>query len=374
MRHSVHITTVHLPFDNRILYKECRTLCDNGYKVSIIAQHAKAESVYGAEIIPLPFAKNRVQRICGLVPAAFLKSMKLNADIYHIHDPELLAAGLLLKLLKRKPVIYDVHEDYKKQILIKEYIPAFMRRGIAAVFDLTEKLFSRFFDGIIAADENIAKKFRSLKNIVTVLNYPLRDMACPNRDEGAFLKNGTFTLVYVGKITEMRGITQVARALEIIPNDKNIKFKLCGRICPEGYERELRKLKAWERIEYAGWMKPTDIAEILHECDIGISCLLPAPNYLESVPTKLFEYMMAALPVIASNFPALKEIVDVYKCGLTVDPLIPDEIAGAIEYLIAHPREARAMGENGRRIVSKKFSWESEKVKLMEFYGNICGR
>ena len=92
------------------------------------------------------------------------------------------------------------------------------------------------------------------------------------------------------------------------------------------------------------------------------------PNHVNALPNKMFEYMSAGLPVIASNFPLWKEIVEGNKCGLTVNPLSPKEIAEAIRYLLAHPEEARKMGENGRKAVLEKYNWDNESRKLMVFY------
>jgi glycosyltransferase involved in cell wall biosynthesis len=88
-------------------------------------------------------------------------------------------------------------------------------------------------------------------------------------------------------------------------------------------------------------------------------------------PVKLFEYMAAGLPVVASNFPLWKEIVEGNRCGITVDPLDPKAIAQAIEYLLAHPEEARQMGENGRRAVEEKYNWEKEAEKLLALYKEL---
>lgn len=100
----------------------------------------------------------------------------------------------------------------------------------------------------------------------------------------------------------------------------------------------------------------------------------PDPNYVESLPVKLFEYMAAGLPVIASNFPLWKEIVEGNECGLTVDPLNPKEIAETIEYLVKHPEERKRMGENGKRAVKEKYNWEQEAKKLLAVYERLLAK
>ncbi len=102
-----------------------------------------------------------------------------------------------------------------------------------------------------------------------------------------------------------------------------------------------------------------------------MAILHPEPNYIESFPTKLLEYMAAGLPVIASNFPLWKEIIEGNNCGLTVNPLNPREIAKAVEYLLEQSDEARKMGENGRKAVVEKYNWETESRKLIAVYEDL---
>jgi len=109
----------------------------------------------------------------------------------------------------------------------------------------------------------------------------------------------------------------------------------------------------------------------LDKLRVGLVLFYPEPNQINSQPNKLFEYMSAEIPIVASNFPLWKEIVEGNQCGICVDPLNPEEIARAIEYLITHPDEAQRMGENGRKAVIEKYNWESESKKLIELYRKI---
>jgi len=120
-----------------------------------------------------------------------------------------------------------------------------------------------------------------------------------------------------------------------------------------------------------GKVKHEEVYTILPRCHVGMAILHPTPNNIESVVTKLFEYMAVGLPVIASNFPLYKELIEGNNCGLTVDPLNPREIAQAVEYLIEHPDEARKMGENGRKAVVVKYNWETESKKLIDVYEDL---
>jgi glycosyltransferase involved in cell wall biosynthesis len=81
--------------------------------------------------------------------------------------------------------------------------------------------------------------------------------------------------------------------------------------------------------------------------------------------------MLVGLPVVASDFPLYKEVVESSRCGLLVDPTRPEEIARAMEHLIEHPQEAKQMGENGRRAVLEKFNWEKESQRLLQIYDTV---
>jgi glycosyltransferase involved in cell wall biosynthesis len=99
--------------------------------------------------------------------------------------------------------------------------------------------------------------------------------------------------------------------------------------------------------------------------------LHPIRTYLDSLPVKMFEYMAAGIPVIASDFPLWREIVVGHKCGICVDPMDPRAIACAIDYLVAHPDVAREMGENGRRAARERYNWGHEEKRLLDFYGTL---
>ena len=367
-----HITTVHSPFDVRIFHKECRTLTKEGYKVYLIAQHDKEETVEGVNIIPIPKIKNRVERTTLLPIVALIKALKLRVEIYHFHDPELLPVGVLLKILTGKKVIYDVHEDYSKQILSKHYIPEIFRESIAYIVNMLEHFSSLFFDGIVTATDDILTNFSYHKNAISVKNFPaIEDMPSVKRIDNN--RKDTINLIYTGGITETRGIVRMVEALEFVESNKQVRLILCGKFDPPDLEPRVRSLKGFEKVQYLGWVDFRNILEFLTKSDIGMVCLHPILNYLTSLPIKLFEYMLAGLPVIASNFPLWKEIVEGNNCGICVDPLDPKEIAKAIKYLIDHPDEARQMGENGRKAVLEEYNWEKEGEKLIELYEKLLG-
>lgn len=362
------ITSVHLPFDTRIFHKQAKTLEKAGYNVTLIAQHDKDEIVEGIQIISLPKPNNRVQRIFSLTLEALKLAMRQRADIYHFHDPELIPAGLFLKCSGK--IIYDVHEDYGKSILLSYYLPVYSRKFIAKTVDLLEYFSSYFFDSIIVATDDIFEKFYYHKNICVVQNFPILSKFVEKK--GKIIDKSVFNIIYVGGLIEERGITEIIKAIEYINSSKNIKLILCGVFSPYSYEENVRALKGFKKVQYLGWIKPEDLWPRMIHVDAGIVCLHPKEAFITSMPIKLFEYMAAGLPVIASNFPLWKEIVEGNKCGLVVDPLKPEEIAKSIEYLMENPEIRIRMGENGRKAVLEKYNWEKESQKLISLYEKLA--
>jgi glycosyltransferase involved in cell wall biosynthesis len=363
-----HITTVHPPFDVRIFHKECKTLAKAGYEVYLIAQHDKDENVDGINIISLPKIKSRLKRVLILPIKAFSKAMKLKADVYHFHDPELLLVGVLLKIFTGRKVIYDVHENVPKQILNKSWIPLKSNKFISLIYSIIEKFSLFFIDFVIIAEDSYIEKIRNYPLLIYINNV--------NNNKDKFWAK-KWNIIYVGGITKIRGIFEVIEAIRFLNKEEhyNVLLKLIGPFYPIHLLNEVinfaREYEIMNNIEIYGEIPHDKVFNFLSNSQIGIAILHPDPNYIDSIPTKLFEYMIAGLPVIASNFPLWKEIVEGNNCGICVNPLDPKEIANAIKYLINHPDEARAMGENGRRSVLEKYNWEKESEKLIRLYEEI---
>ncbi|MFY9115308.1 MAG: glycosyltransferase family 4 protein [Dethiobacteria bacterium] len=365
-----HLTSVHHVFDTRIFHKQLSTLSRAGYDVTLIAPHGEDCTVDGIRIIGLPLPKNRLRRMFGLTLKILVRAIKEKPDLYHFHDPELIPVGLLLKLFTRKKVIYDVHEDYPEYILSKFWLPPVLRRVAAGLAAAAEKMAGWLLDGIIVVTDDIEKNFsESRAEVVQERNYPELNAFPPGRTEP---REGEGTvLIYAGLLNEERGICQLVRAMELIDARKKISLRLLGRFDSPEFQKKIEQLQGYERVDYRGWLEREEVWANLTEADIGLVCIHPLRRFAVSLPNKLFEYMSAGLPVIASDFELWKEIIELNRCGLTVDPLAPEEIAAAVEYLIANPARHKEMGENGRKTVFEHFTWERESKKLLDFYSRI---
>ncbi|MEM3112421.1 MAG: glycosyltransferase family 4 protein [Candidatus Anstonellales archaeon] len=365
---TCHISTVHPLFDTRIFYKECKTLAEAGYNVTLIVQHDKEETIEGIHVVPLPRPQNRFQRMSNLVRYAFKLAVEQDADIYHFHDPELIPIGLRLKKLGKK-VIYDVHEDVPRQILSKYYIPQIIRPTIAKLFEFYENRASKHFDAIITATPFINERFIKLGcNAININNFPLlSEFAMDDIDWSKKER----AVCYVGGLDEIRGLNQMIEAI----SKTDAKLILAGNFTTGEQKKRAMSLKGWQNVKYLGYADREKVKEIFLRSMGGLVVLLPESNYVNSnYPTKMLEYMSAGLPVISSDFPLWKEVIEGNKCGICVNPLNPEEIAEAIKYLVNNPEEAREMGKSGKRVVLEKYNWDKEKEKLLVLYRNILFR
>jgi glycosyltransferase involved in cell wall biosynthesis len=367
------LTSVHPAFDVRIFQKEAKSLASAGYDVTVIVPHEKDETVDGVHIKALSRPANRVQRALLATWTLGRTALAARAAVYHLQDPELLLLGVLLKLCG-KTVVYDVHEDLKEDILTKEYIPRAARTAIAWLANACEKSFSRIFDAVVTATDHIASNFAGYPAVLSLKNYPrLTDFT---RGDGSEEENGRppgFRCVYVGGLTEVRGISQTVEAMERLEDLEDVTLVLYGIFDAPAYQQELSKHKGFRKTDYRGWANYRRIPSVLSTMDAGVVCVLPYPHFVVGLPIKMFEYMLAGIPVVASNFPQWREIIEDARCGICVDPRDPGQIADAIRYLYEHPEERKEMGRRGQQAVQEKYNWEKESQKLVALYRVLLG-
>jgi len=345
-----------------------------GYDVTLIAQHDKDEIVDGIKIIALPKAQNRFTRIFGLTWKAFRLALHQRADIYHFHDPELLAITPVLRLFSRGKIIYDVHENYAYAISVKSWISPWLRRVMAGFFTVTEKVLAARCDGVVAASPDIMERFSRHCHTEVVTNYPLmswvRPAEIPKR-----LNQHEIVLVYGGGLTETRGILQLIEMMSHLKDKGSIVLRLFGRFNNVESEKKFKsRINNEGSIKYLGWL-PTieDAVQEFTKADIGLFLFHGDPNVAVGPyrSNKLFQYMAAGLPVVVSNFPAWQELVEKIGCGLVADPLDPENIAQQILVLVHNAQLRSEMGAKGQTAVLDCYNWEFEEKKLLEFYATV---
>lgn len=361
-----HLTSVHPRTDTRIYIKMCRSLAVAGYDVSlVVADGLPDEQKDGVTIYGIPKAPGRLARILNSPQAVFSKAVELDADVYHLHDPELIPIGLKLKRLGKK-VIFDSHEDVPKQMLSKPYLTPFLLKVIAGSLTVYERYACSKFDGIIAATPFIRDKFLKINpNTIDINNYPLLG----ELDAEVSWGEKQCEVCYVGGIAEIRGIKEIVAACTLLHSPA--RLNLVGAFSESATETEVKTSEGWSRVNNYGFLGREGVRNILSRSVAGLVTFHPLPNHIDAQPNKMFEYMSAGIPVIASNFLLWREIIEGDGCGLCVDPLDSHAIAEAIDYLVTHPEEAHGMGEKGRSAVLEKYNWGIEERKLLKFYTQL---
>ena len=364
-RKICHLTSVHTRKDIRIFQKECLSLAKAGFDVSLIVADGLPDEVdRGVKIYGVAKEASRLKRFVRTSRNVYHKALELNADVYHFHDPELLPYGNRLRK-KGYKVIFDSHEDLPRMILGREYLPRFSRKFIAFLLEKYEDYCCKSFNAIIAATPYINKRFLEVnENSVNVNNYPFLDEFKEDKSTREKIENN---ICYIGGITEIRGLTYLVRAME----NSGAILQLAGGITPKSYEMVLTEEAGWKNVKYYGNVSRLEVKKILNQSIAGIVTFLPYPNHINAQPNKLFEYMSAGIPVIASHYPLWKNIIEKYDAGICVDPENSEEIAKAITYLIEHPLDAKTKGANGRRAIEEVFNWEQEEKKLISVYDSM---
>lgn len=366
----MHVSTVHQALDNRIYYKEVRSLRAAGFDVLFAAQ--RGDSSESPDVV-LQTRKNKIGRFFLGFFEVISVARRVRAGVIHFHDPELIPAAIVLKMFGKR-VIYDVHENISAQIMTKHTIPPILRRLLATCAGFFEMLGKLVFDGFVCATPDIHARFPK-ERAVLVQNWPrLEEFALtssPSFQADTANSSAVLKLVYVGGLTEIRGAMQMLDAVELVGKSLPVEFTIMGSVHPDDLLVRMRAHPAWKHVNYLGWCDRKTVVEKLKKSDIGLVLFQPAPNHLASQPNKLFEYMAAELPVVASHFSWWKKVIDGSGCGKTADPTSPKEIADAVLELSKSSTTRKAMGRKGRQQVEQVYNWGAEFVKLKKLYSKL---
>jgi glycosyltransferase involved in cell wall biosynthesis len=368
----VHLSTVHPRSDIRICNKEVATLHRRfGDQVAAMFADGLGDSrVAGsAPIYDLGvLSGRRFKRALFGTIRAWRRLRHMKAQVVHFHDPELIPLGLALRAAGAR-VIYDVHEDVPQQIMSKHWIPFYLRRPVALAMLLLESIAGKAFDAIVAATPAIGARFPAHKTIV-VQNFPIQSefmISEPSNDD-----QRSTDFCYVGGIFRVRGAFEMVDALSILRRERHdVRLTLAGSFSPSELESDLKSMSGWNFVDYRGFVGRREIADILKGSVAGLVVLHPTRAYVESYPVKMFEYMAAGIPVIASDFPIWRSIVCGANCGLLVDPKKPEAIAGAMKWMLENRSEALEMGRRGKVAVQQTYNWDQEGKKLDCLYETL---
>ena len=368
----VHLTSVHNALDNRIFEKECVSLAAAGFDTTLVVpDDGDDRIVRGVRILTVARPRRRRDRILHTTRAVMVRGIEEDGDIYQFHDPELILPALRLRA-SGKPVVFDVHEDYYTSILDKSpYLSRPAARAVATGYYLVERVTRGSFRTVIA-ERYYAKRF---PEAIPVLNYPRHEQFASMLESVAAPPPEHPRLLYTGGLNAARGAfiyADLARRLE------GSELHLVG-ITPPDLASEMRKRagNGVDRLHFSGIGEKLPFSAILaayrERWTCGLAVMPDTGHYREKELTKFFEYMAAGIPILASDFPVWKRLIETEQVGICVDPENPDAICDAVEWLHGHPEDAAQMGENGRRAVGITFNWETQSERLIGLYREIMG-
>ena len=369
MKKVVIVAPVHRYDDVRVFQKEAITLANSEYQVSLLARSDYSLNQNGVRVYPVPQASNRLLRFLNL-PLILRMALVQNADIYHLHNPDTLPIAIALKLFGKR-VIYDTHEDFSQRILIRDWIPKIIRPIIATLVASLEKIVARMVDLSIATQPDVQNRLG--KNALLIENAPITKGDLIDKSHSFALtlpkQNEFLRLVYIGSISQKRGLFVMLEALAIANKEIPCRLWLIG----SGLDEELAIAKnhpAWKFVDYQGLLPQWKAFGYVIDSDVGLITILDVGDHAKTSPNKLYEYQVFGIPFIASNFSQWQNCLKDFEAGWFVDPTQPQAIANKIIWFARYPERRRKMGDRGKAFVAT-YNWESESLKLLKAYDKI---
>jgi len=389
------LTSSHDSCDDRIFYKESVSLRRAGYDVVIVAPtdnvpketHGVRFHGYTNKEMPRRFGLGRLYKAIVIVRLGF----KVNADIYHCHEPDLLFPAMLIRLgqlmLRRKRVfiIHEIRDFYLQEAYLDQNLSFFEKLRLS-LRECWDRFVEWRCDQIIGVEETKVERPLSYgitaDRISVIENYVRLELF---QAQPKIFNPSDFVVAYEGGLSYSRGIDKLAQACVVLGSKIGIRVRLvlAGRWSSQEEEIEFTSYCAENRkfleLHTLGWLPHISVPQVLAQADI--CCTVFFSKRYDKVlsgkagPIKLYEYMACGKPVIASNLGALRYTIEKAQCGILVDVAGgASAIATALEFYYTHPEYIKEHGENARRAAEKFFNWEIAEKKLLDIYARLLSQ
>lgn len=359
-----HISTVHPSNDSRVFWREAVGLAGLGYDVTLVARADHDRVDHGVRVIGLPTYRRRLTRMTVGVARAFRAGLRSKAEVVHLHDPELIPLIPAFRLMGRR-VVYDAHEWLSRQVAAKDYLGPVTRAITTRSSRGLETFVGRAASHVVTVNAACAAIYPAAK-VTVVANYPdLAQFDAPPTDSTV---GSPPSFAYVGTISAARGIREMVDALPIVNATDPARLTVVGEFRSQTLRDEVGQSAGWQYVDYPGRVPHEQVSGYLRSAVAGLATLLPTPNHLISSPVKVFEYLAMGLPVIISDFPAWREMLDGVDCAIWVDPTQSEAIAEAMRTLLRDPERRAAMGLAARRAIVERFNWSTQLDNLATVY------
>lgn len=367
-----HVISGYFRNDARVFVRQVLSLKRAGYEVSIITNDGEPDDVL--EGVPIVSCRRHWPRWKALLAARWQfmpEVLRVDADVYQLHSPELLP---LRKPLERlgKAIVYDAHEDLPRHLLEKEWVPSLFRRPLGLVAEQYMRHALKQVDDIVSPHGHVVQHLqRTIGKGTLVANFPiLKDLSPVTEADFAARPPA---VCYSGTVYAYSNQEATLDALAHLPN---VRYLVAGYI-DEGHRSILMRRAGARQVEFLGRVRQDQLREVYTTCVAGLAVIDYRLNQGHRrgsyAVNKLFEYMEAGLPVICTDYELWRDIVDRYECGVYVRPGSVEDIRAAIELVITDRRKAYRMGQNGRRAVLEEFNWTSEERKYLAVFERLGG-
>jgi glycosyltransferase involved in cell wall biosynthesis len=363
--------------DKRVFDKEARSLSAAGYRVVHLCPGDGNSKVIDRIEIRTYVRKRGLRGRFFSLPKLYRLAAPLNADCYHCNEADSWLVGVMLRIRKGNRLVFDVHEHYPG-MFAEKYFPTWSQPLATAAMRLMFRILAAFTDRIVLAKESLVADFRGTeKKQVLARNFPISGfLRSPNQK---LFKNGTngLSAVHFGLMSRARCWPELLEALARTKT-KTLKLHLIGTFndgSKEEFDQRVVDLGLQNRVHVEEWMSFSEAYERLVSSDAGLVLLQPGRiNHIHALPHKMFDYMMAGLPVVVPSFAdEVSRIVRESDCGLMVSSSDPTELAQVLDRLASDPSLRQRLGENGRRAVLDRYNWEAEGARLTQMYSELIG-
>lgn len=365
------------------VYKEAKTLVENGHKVTILAWDRLRECPKKEVLDGINIERIHISSVYGNIfqnslnmplfwTYAFFKLLFRNFDVIHCHDFDTLLPGFLLGKLKGKKIVYDAHESYPVMKSVK--LPAIIIKLIAFL----EGFLSRRTDYVITVNDLIKKIFNryGVSKVAVIMNCPrLEDYDIPAEKVAKFRKkinpDNNFLIIYIGGFQAERGLEEMLYACSKIKEDK-IKIIFCGRgVLEKKLKNIVKENKLQKCVSFMGFIRPEEVPIYTKASDLlFIFYNKNDPHNTLSSPNKLFDAIAAKKPIIVTNVGILGDVVREEKIGFVIGGGNIDELADKIKTIMNNKEIYNNFAKNAEK-ASLKYNWRNMEKKLLYLYSNL---
>jgi len=368
-----HLTSAHSALDPRIFHKECRTLARAGYDVVLVGRHDGPADLDGVRLRPIPATQRGLKGRLVCMLRVYRAALRERADVYHLHDPELIPVGLLLKLRTGARIVYDMHEYFSEVIPARSGRTVGRRLRRAFWHMLLERVPIRFFDLTVFPTVSLAGEFGRLPRSVVLQNLPLVDAGeCGEQRRDADHKE--YDVVFVGAISEPRLRFTLSVAERLAARRPGFRWLFVGlresmkRWIVDNYDGSFvrRHLVLVERVPHE------TVLSYLARSRVGFNYHPLEKRFLVAIPMKVFEYMLFSVPAVTTALPELKRLLKDGEEAVLVESDDPADYADAVSRLLSDAAAARSIGAAGEALIRTRLNWEhSEAGKMLDAYEQL---